>query len=104
MAVLSFIMRIFMPGKMVFILNEALWVGCLNIKTLSYQCRNSHYKGKIEGLVQERRNSSANALELRLSCTNPLRWSHDHFIFIMEIPYLEGQSLYWNGIQWDVLL
>ena len=26
----------------------------------------------IDGLVQERRNSSANALELRLSCTNPL--------------------------------
>ena len=28
---------------------------------------------KIDGLVQERRNSIANALELRLSCTNPLR-------------------------------
>ena len=26
----------------------------------------------IDGLVQERRNSIANALELRLSCTNPL--------------------------------
>ena len=26
------------------------------------------------GLVQERRNSIANALELRLSCTNPLIW------------------------------
>ena len=26
----------------------------------------------INGLVQERRNSSAKALELRLSCTNPL--------------------------------
>ena len=25
----------------------------------------------IDGLVQERRNSIANALELRLSCTNP---------------------------------
>ena len=25
----------------------------------------------IDGLVQERRNSSANALELHLSCTNP---------------------------------
>ena len=28
----------------------------------------------IDGLVQERRNSSANALELRLSCTNPSSW------------------------------
>ena len=26
----------------------------------------------IDGLVQERRNSSAVAMELRLSCTNPL--------------------------------
>ena len=25
----------------------------------------------IDGLVQDRRNSIANALELRLSCTNP---------------------------------
>ena len=29
----------------------------------------------IDGLVQERRNSIANALELRLSCTHPsIRW------------------------------
>ena len=30
------------------------------------------YSQQIDGLVQERRNSIANALELRLSCTN--RW------------------------------
>ena len=30
----------------------------------------------IDGLVQERRNSIANALELRLSCTNPSIWPH----------------------------
>ena len=29
------------------------------------------YKAYIGGLVQERRNSSALAMELRLSCTNP---------------------------------
>ena len=29
----------------------------------------------IDELVQERRNSSALAVELRLSCTNPLPWS-----------------------------
>ena len=29
---------------------------------------------KFDGLVQERRNSIANALELRLSCTNPTKW------------------------------
>ena len=28
----------------------------------------------IDGLVQERRNSIANAMELRLSCTNPSTW------------------------------
>ena len=30
--------------------------------------------GQIDGLMQERRNSIANTLELRLSCTNPSRW------------------------------
>ena len=34
-----------------------------------------HFKGMVwkylDGLVQKRRNSIANALELRLSCTNP---------------------------------
>ena len=29
---------------------------------------------RIDGLVQERRNSSALAMELRLSCTNPLAY------------------------------
>ena len=33
---------------------------------------------KINGLVQERRNSIANALELPLSCTNPSRWCIPH--------------------------
>ena len=30
---------------------------------------------RIDGLVQERRNSIANALELRFSCTNPSVWN-----------------------------
>ena len=29
------------------------------------------YQERLDGLMQERRNYSANALELRLSCTNP---------------------------------
>ena len=29
---------------------------------------------QIDGLIQKRRNSSALAMELRLSCTNPVRW------------------------------
>ena len=32
-----------------------------------------HSAHEIDGLVQVRRNSIANALELRLSCTNPLK-------------------------------
>ena len=31
---------------------------------------------EVDGLVQERRNSIFNALELRLSCTNPSKWKH----------------------------
>ena len=30
-----------------------------------------HFKQHVNGLVQERRNSSALAIELSLSCTNP---------------------------------
>ena len=36
------------------------------------RCLTAH----VDGLVQERRNSIANALELRLSCTNPTMWHH----------------------------
>ena len=37
-----------------------------------------HY---LNGLVQKRRNSIANALELRLSCTNPSTWTlYSHLI------------------------
>ena len=35
----------------------------------------------FDGLVQERRNSSALALELRLSCTNPLILYSLHFLY-----------------------
>ena len=31
---------------------------------------------EVDGLLQERRNSISNALELRLSCTNPSKWKH----------------------------
>ena len=43
----------------------------------------------IEGLVQERRNSSALAMELRLSCTNP---SVCHCSMIGEC----GKWMYWE--------
>ena len=44
-------------------------IGCHNDNLWCYQWRQSSHH--IDGLVQERRNSIANALELRLSCTNP---------------------------------
>ena len=37
---------------------------------------NTQNKGDIDGLVQERRNSIASALELRLSYTNPSIWDY----------------------------
>ena len=39
---------------------------------------------KIDGLVQERRKSSANALDLHLSCTKPVKC------------YLENGYQYWR--------
>ena len=39
----------------------------------------SIYKEQIDRLVQERRNCNALAMELRLSCINPLIWyTHKH--------------------------
>ena len=40
----------------------------------SYFYYGNMYIYKINWLVQEKRNSIANTLELRLSCTNPSRW------------------------------
>ena len=64
-----------------------------NIKMLSYQYRDSHYKDKIDGLMQERRNSSALAMQSRFSCAKPSRWSHDNLFFIMGIP-IPGKKVF----------
>ena len=47
-------------------------------------------------LVQERRNSSALAMELHLSCINPF---DGHLIFIIESQYLERRFPNLNGTQ-----
>ena len=44
----------------------------------------------INGLVQERRNSSALAMELRLSCTNPSIWPQ-HFIDVLTTLLFEPE-------------
>ena len=46
------------------------------LETFEYECMShlphfARYSEHIDGLVQERRNSTANTLELRLSCTKP---------------------------------
>ena len=62
-----------------------IWVGYVtsqgggeitNIDLYVFTCsyRDNWFIGYIDGLVQERRNSIANVLELRLSCTKPLIW------------------------------
>ena len=40
-------------------------------------------KQPFDGLVQERLNSIANALELCLSCTKPLSCSHRHYNLVL---------------------
>ena len=44
---------------------------------------------EIDGLVQERRNSSALAMELRLSCTNPSKWctQSDHVVHQIQVKF-----------------
>ena len=78
--------------------------GHFNIKIPSYQYRISNYKEKIDGLGQERCNSTANALELLL-----MHWSYiflasaqwDSLMTIIsllrESLHLERRSYYWKG-------
>ena len=49
----------------------------------------------IDGLVQERRNSTANAVELLLSCTNPSTWKYDQGTLLVS--YTENCLLCCDG-------
>ena len=77
----------------------------ISIRSLSTYLLNYH----IDGLVQERRNSIATALELRLSCTNPSTWdsiklivygSRGGHIYVRELGQLMASSRclnwWWN--------
>ena len=44
------------------------------------------YMDNLDGLVQERRNSSALAMEFCLSCTNPSIW--DRFLFTLGVNFM----------------
>ena len=74
-------------------------LGILTIMTISSQLPFHEY---IDGLVQERRNSIALAMVLRLSCTNPstctslLHW--EHFLLYLEWWYHSFNSLQQTGL------
>ena len=61
------------PAK-VLVLPIDVITGYANLCFVEYYARNWNkwIKDNIDGLVHERRNPSALAIELRLSCTNPL--------------------------------
>ena len=69
---------------------------CQNLDIIKYVQTDSMGSGRhpshITVLMQERRNFIANALELRLSCTNPLIW-----MFVPE----HGMTLEHNGHYWS---
>ena len=47
--------------------------------------RSHNQLSHIDGLMQQRSNSIANALELRLPCTNPSKWTHDSYHCSLQI-------------------
>ena len=51
-------------------------VGSAEFNTAYFHDFHALWFYEVDGLVQERRNSISNALELRLSCTNPSKWKH----------------------------
>ena len=54
------------------------------------------YEVHVDGLVQERRNSISNALELRLSCTNPSKWKHFlHADF--HVSLMVARTIFWTN-------
>ena len=59
---------------------------------------------EVDGLVQERRNSISNTLELHLSCTKPSKWKHflhaDFHVSLMVARKPFGQTLEWP-VSWD---
>ena len=54
-------------------------------------------RNHIDGLVQERRNSIANTLELRLSCSKTLTWNTDTGTFISSEQFGKERVFSWQG-------
>ena len=51
---------------------------------------------QLDGLLQERSNSSANALELLSSCTNPWNWQYDPFDSGNGLVLNKGHAITWT--------
>ena len=51
-------------------------VGSAEFNTAYFHDFHALWFYEVDGLVQERLNSISNALELRISCTNPSKWKH----------------------------
>ena len=69
------------------------WVKNKDIILISTRFLTVQTADKIVGLMQERRNSNALAMELRLSCINPSKWSQDYLICTVGFPihlYIES--------------
>ena len=67
---------------------------CIKLVTHSSEI-SLNYDYHIDGLVQERRNSSALAMELRLSCINPSTWScHNNYWINTFIKIQDGDTFY----------
>ena len=56
---------------------------------------------EVDGLVQERRNSISNALELRLSCTNPSKWKHFLYADFL-VSLVVARTTCWPTLEWPV--
>ena len=61
------------------------------------------YNCQIDGLVQERRYSIANALELRLSCTNPSKYGR-HVTPHWPRTSLLRSIVMWTASSWDITM
>ena len=68
-----------------------------DFETIDHRCYNDTVR-YIDGLVQERHNSIANALELRLSCTNPSIWHPSHPM-LMPTSYPRVDRVVWAANQ-----
>ena len=74
-----------MPRHPASLSDQQWW--CWLVEVCLTYCLSLQY---IDGFVQERRNSSALALELRLSCTNPSIWGYNWSAGPVQFRWLKG--------------